>query len=145
MIHEENKEVKKIDNTILENLKEKLKISKENVNILENSHMEKVLERIESKKQAIFLLFQGDFSVNEYNVNKRLCINKNKLTMYDKLANNILAKRVENLLNEMMDKDSKNTRLISVCMDRKFFIEKILEENVEPSSIRNWIENDKEK
>ena len=107
--------------------------------------MEKVLERIESKKQAIFFLFQGDFSINEYNVNKRLCTNKNKLTMYDKLANNILAKRVENLLNEMMDKDSKNTRLISVCMDRKFFIEKILEENVEPSSIRNWIEDDKEK
>ena len=145
MIHKENNEVKKIDNIILEKLKEKLKMSKENVNILEDEQMEKVLERIDAKKQAIFLLFQGNFSTNEYNVNERLEKSRNKLTMYDKLANSILFRRVETLLNQMMDKNVENKRLISVCMDRKLFIQKILDENVEPSTIRNWIEDDKEK
>ena len=42
----------------------------------------------------------------------------------------------------MIEKDEKNGRLVSVCMDRMFFIQRIIQNNIGASLIKSCIEDE---
>ena len=57
-------------------------------------------------------------------------MSKNKISNYDKIANNVILKRIELIFKQIIKRKPENNRLVSVCMDRQLFIEKVLNENV---------------
>lgn len=142
MIEEEDLKVKLIDKKILEELKDNLEIKADNADIIKKEHLDLVLDSIEQKKQAIFSLFNGDFSVNEYNLDGYLNKEETKIPMNDRIANNIILNRVELTFKKIMNIEPEDKRLISVSMDRYLFIKEILKQNVNVAFIKKIIEND---
>ena len=142
MISSENEEVKLIDTKILEKLKENLNIDIQGIE-MEQDIKDKISRIIEMKKQAIYMLFNGDFSVNEYRVNSKLNSKNIELTMCERIANNILSKRIDVVLNNMIENAPNNGRFVSVCMDRKLFMKQILQANVTPDFIYSCTEHEK--
>ncbi len=136
--------VKQIDRRILEELRKKLEIKIENVDIISDVEIGKVLSIIEEKKRGIFLLFHGDFTVNEQNINEKISEMNGESSFYDRIANKLILKRIEKIFNKMMSLEAQNCRLISVCTDRQFFIQKIISENIQTSFIETCI-NDMER
>ena len=68
MLEDERRQVEKIDKLILNTLKDKMKISKDKINIISDNEIEKIFNKINEKMEAIFLLFEGNFSINEMNL-----------------------------------------------------------------------------
>ena len=97
---------------------------------------------IDEKKEVISLLFQGDFSINEKNIECKIKDYETKITPDEQVVNNIISKRVEKIIDQMIEKDEKNGRLVSVCMDRMFFIQRIIQNNIGASLIKSCIEDE---
>ena len=72
MLECENIKVKEIDKKILEMIIRQIDIKTKNVDILNSEQLDKILRIINRKKEIISLLFQGDFSVNEKNIEENL-------------------------------------------------------------------------
>ena len=72
MLECENIKVKEIDKKILEMIIRQIDIKTKNVDILNSEQLAKILRIINRKKEIISLLFQGDFSVNEKNIEENL-------------------------------------------------------------------------
>lgn len=89
--------------------------------------------------KIIFLLFQGDFSLNERNIEEKIEIGRRELNFYDKIANSIILKRVDIVMQKIESIKPLNGQLISVCLDRKLFIQKVLIENISLSFIQKYI------
>ncbi len=142
---DESANEKRIDNIILLELREGLKIKNSAINIISQEELEMVLKKIDEKKRIIFSLFQGDFSVNEKNIGDRIQFVKPQLTFYDNVANNVILSRVEKVMNKLISMNENDNRAISVCMDRKLFIQRILLENVQESFVKKYIEKDVER
>lgn len=142
MNKDEEDKVKKIDKRILTELIKRLEIRKDNVDIISKEEVEKIFQKIDEKKRVIFLLFQGNFSLNEKNISDRMKLRKQQLTLYDKIANNVISKRVEKILDRMIDLHAQDNRTICVCMDRKLFIQRILLENVQESFVKKYVEKE---
>ncbi len=136
----ESNRVKEIDRMILTELIKKLEIRRDSVGIINKEEIEKIFQKIDERKRVIFLLFQGNFSVNEKNISDRMETCKQQLTSYDKIANNIISKRVEKIFNRMMSLHEQDSRTIYVCTDRKLFIQRILLENVQESFVKKYVE-----
>ncbi len=137
----ESKKVKEIDKKIVEELRKNLEMRIESPNIINNNNViskeEKqiILRKIEEKKRAIFLLFQGNFTLNQQNIKERDPKRNQKSDVYDTIANDVILKRVEEIFNRMISQEEQDYRLVSVCSDRKFFIKKIILENIPISFI----------
>ena len=144
MLECENIKVKEIDKKILEMIIRKMDIKTKNVDILTSEQLDKIIRIIDRKKEIISLLFQGDFSVNEKNIEENLQWSNAKPTIYEKIANNIVCKRVEEIMDKLMEQDPQNGRLISVCIDRMLFIQKIISQNVDISAIKKLIPAEKD-
>ncbi len=145
MVKNESDKVKEIDEKIVEELRKNLEMRIESPNIIDDinviSKEEKqiILNKIEEKKKAIFLLFQGNFTLNQQNIKQRAPKRNQKSDVYDTIANNIILKKVENIFNRMISQKEQDYRLISVCSDRKFFIQRIILENIPTSFIEHCI------
>ncbi len=139
MFKNENYRVKQIDRIILEELRKRLEMQVENIEIIKGSETEKILGIIEEKKKGILLLFQGDFTLNERNIKEKIPQENRELSFYEKIANNIILKRISKIFNKIMKLQAKDYRLISVCVDRQLFIQKILSENIQTSFIESCI------
>lgn len=142
MLEKENKIVNEIDKLILSMLKEKMKIKTDKVNILCDNEIKEVTKRINEKMKVIFLLFQGSFAVNERNIEDEIEIIKTDLSSYDKIANNIILKRLDSIFKKIENIDPLNGRLVSVCLDRKLFIEKVLIKNIPLISVEKYIQKE---
>lgn len=91
----------------------------------------------------IFLLFQGDFSINERNIEQEMrAMKKTDMNFYDIIANNVILKRLEATINEIESLGPRDGRLISVCFDRKFFIQRVLQENLSLDFVARYIESE---
>lgn len=145
MLETEKKIIKNIDQLIFNELKEKLKIMEDKSDVLDNNNMKEILKKVNEKKDIIFLLFQGSFSVNERNIEERMQKNKKELNLYDRTANNIILKRVETSIKEIESTAPLNCRIISVCLDRKMFIEKIMKENISLNYVKQYMKEEIEK
>lgn len=144
MLDNEKKMVKEIDKLILDMLKEKMKIKKDKVSIICDDEIKEILKRIDEKMKVVFLLFQGDFSVNERNIEERMEIVKTDLNFYDKIANNIILKRLDSIIEKIENLEPINGRLISVCLDRKLFIEKVLTKNISLFFVKKHIQKERD-
>lgn len=142
MIEYENRNVKEIDKRILEQIQKNLNIKEEGVDILSKEKLKEYLRIIDEKKEVISLLFQGDFSINEKNIECKIKDYETKITPDEQVVNNIISKRVETIIDQMIKKDEKNGRLVSVCMDRMLFIQRIIQNNIGTSLIKSCIENE---
>lgn len=142
MIEYENRNVKEIDKRILEQIQKNLNIKEEGVDILSKEKLKEYLRIIDEKKEVISLLFQGDFSINEKNIECKIKDYETKITPDEQVINNIISKRVETIIDQMIKKDEKNGRLVSVCMDRMLFIQRIIQNNIGTSLIKSCIENE---
>lgn len=142
MIGYENKNVKEIDKRILEKIQKNLNIKEESIDIVSKEKLKEYLRIIDEKKEIISLLFQGEFSVNEKNIECKIKDYETKTTPDERVVNNIVSKRVETIIGQMIKKDEKNGRLVSVCMDRMLFIQRIIQNNVDVSLIKSCIENE---
>lgn len=136
--------VKKIDNKILAELTKKLEMRKDKINIISEEDIEKIFQKIDERKRAIFLLFKGDFQINEKNISDKMIFYKAQSTIYDKIANNIISKRVEVIFDKMMSLDFQDYETLCIYADRKFFIQRILSENIPESFIEKCIEKDEQ-
>lgn len=139
MLKQENSRVKQIDEKILEELRKNLEIRVTNFDIISKKETEKVLGIIKEKKRGISLLFQGDFSVNEHNINVRIPKQKRELSFYDRIANSVILRRIERTFNKLRDLEAQDYRATSVCADRKFFIKKVISENIPTSFIETCV------
>lgn len=145
MVKNESEKVKEIDEKIVEELRKNLEMRIESPNIIKNNNViseeEKqiILNKIEEKKKAIFLLFQGNFTLNQQNIKQRAPKRNQKSDDYDTIANNVILKRVEEIFNRMISNKEKDYRLVSVCSDRQFFIQRIILENIPTSFIKDCI------
>lgn len=139
MLKYENSKVRQIDRKILEELRKNLEIRVSNFDIISKTETEKVISIIEEKKRGIFLLFQGDFSLNEYNINEKIPKQKRELSFYDRIANNVILRRIEKIFNKLRDLEAQDYRATSVCADRQFFIKKIILENIQTSFIESCV------
>ncbi len=142
MIEYENRNVKEIDKRILEQIQKNLNIKEESVDILSKEKLKEYLTMIDEKREVISLLFQGDFSINEKNIECKIKDYETKITPDEQVVNNIISKRVEKIIDQMIEKDEKNGRLVSVCMDRMFFIQRIIQNNIGASLIKSCIEDE---
>lgn len=140
MIREERFFVKEIDEMIKSQLEGKLEIKKEKVNNLEEAEIEKILTIIKEKKNLILALFQGDFSLNEYVIKQKMKKEECQLTSYEKIANRIILKRIDEIFDMITKQQTKSGRLISVCADRQFFIKEVISSNIQKSFIEDCIE-----
>lgn len=145
MLDNEKKKVKEIDKLILDMLKEKMQIKKDKVSIICDDEIEEILNRIHEKAEVVFLLFQGDFSVNERNIEERMEIAKTDLNFYDKIANNIILKRLDAIIGKIENLEHQNGLLVSVCLDRKLFIEKVLTKNIPLFFVEKYIYYNKDR
>ncbi len=136
---EENYKVKQIDRKILEELRENLKIQASNVDIINKAETEEILNIIEEKKRGIFLLFQGDFALNEHIINEKFPKGNRELSFYDRIANNVILRRIGKIFNKMVSLGAQDYRLIAVCADRQFFIQKVISGNIQTSFIESCI------
>lgn len=139
MLKYENSKVRQIDRKILEELRKNLEIRVSNFDIISKTETEKVISIIEEKKRGIFLLFQGDFSLNEYNINEKIPKQKRELSFYDRIANNVILRRIEKIFNKLRDLEAQDYRATSVCADRQFFIKKVILENIQTSFIESCV------
>ena len=142
MIEYENRNVKEIDKRILEQIQKNLNIKEESVDILSKEKLKEYLTMIDEKREVISLLFQGDFSINEKNIECKIKDYETKITPDEQVVNKIISKRVEKIIDQMIEKDEKNGRLVSVCMDRMFFIQRIIQNNIGASLIKSCIEDE---
>ena len=107
MIEYENRNVKEIDKRILEQIQKNLNIKEESVDILSKEKSKEYLTMIDEKKEVISLLFQGDFSINEKNIECKIKDYETKITPDEQVVNNIISKRVEKIIDQMIEKDEK--------------------------------------
>ena len=145
MVKNESEKVREIDEQILEELRKNLKMNIENPSILDNVNVisteekQKILRKIEEKRKCIFLLFQGSFTLNEQNIKEINPKINQKSDVYERIANNVILKRVEKIFNIMISNKEKDHRLISVCSDRHFFIKTVISENIPTSLIESCV------
>lgn len=141
MIKSENYEVKKIDRRILIELTRNLEIKRENIDVLEQIQIDMIFEKISEKKGIIYSLFNGDFSENQQNIKERMHLGKGaELSLYDKVANNVIFKRVSEVFEQIISSNPQNGRVVSVCLDRLFFIQMILAENISINFVKSCME-----
>ena len=140
MIDNERNKVEEIDKSILSELKRRMEIKREPVSVIPDKEIECILKKINEKMEIIHILFQGGFSINERTIEERLEYERQNLTPYDSVANNIILKRLDAAIKTVEDIYPQNGRLISVCFDRKFFIEKVLTQNISLPSIKKYIQ-----
>lgn len=144
MLNNEKRMVKEIDKLIWDMLKAKMDIKKDKVSIICDDEIEEIFKRINEKMKVIFLLFQGDFSVNERNIEEIMGMVKTDLNFYDKIANNIILKRLDTIIEKIENLDPLNGRLVSVCLDRKLFIEKVLAKNISLFFVERHIQKERD-
>lgn len=60
------------------------------------------------------------------------------------MANNIIFKRLNNVMEKINNQKPIDGRLVSVCLDRKLFIEKVLDKNISLSFINKETSKDRE-
>lgn len=140
MLENERNMVEKIDKLILDEFKNIMKIKKDTVSIISDNKIEDILKRINEKMKVIFLLFQGDFSINERIIEEKIALGKRDLNFYDKIANRIILKRLDEAIKKVEKLKHLDGRLISVCFDRKLFIQKVLMKNLSLSFIQKYIQ-----
>jgi hypothetical protein len=137
-------QVKKVDGRIYRLLEKALTINlKDNqINVISDEQMAEVYKRIEAKKKMIFSLFEGSFAENEQIVKQRYFFKKHaEIGMYDTIANHLLAKRINKVLDELIESELSTELDIVIGLDRKFFLNKILDENIEFELARKELDN----
>lgn len=144
MLENERYMVQKIDTLIFNMLKKKMEIRRDKISIISDNDVEEILKKINGKMKIISLLFQGNFSNNERTIEEKIGIATSDLSNYDKIANKIILKRLDSVIAEIEKIDSKNGRLVSVCLDRKLFIEKVLTENIPLHFIDKHIQKERD-
>lgn len=144
MLENERYMVQKIDTLIFNMLKKKMEIRRDKISIISDNDVEEILKKINGKMKIISLLFQGNFSNNERTIEEKIGIATSDLSNYDKIANKIILKRLDSVIEEIEKIDSKNGRLVSVCLDRKLFIEKVLTENIPLHFIDKHIQKERD-
>lgn len=130
MLENERSMVQEIDALILDTLRKKMEIKKDKADMLPEGEIETIINKVNEKMEVIALLFQGDFSLNERILEEKMELGRSNLNYYDKIANNIISKRLEATMQKVETLKPLNGRVISVCMDRKLFIEKVLKDNI---------------
>lgn len=133
------------DKLILKVLKIELDFNKDEVNILKDEKLNILFEKIEQKKQAIFWLLKNDFSFYEYKIGGRISYKNVNADFYDEVANSILSKKINRIFERLLESCKDNGQYISVCMDRKLFINKILDKNVLLEEIKEHISEEVER
>lgn len=138
---------KEIDLQILNDLIVSLDIDEDMdyVNIVSQDFIKSILKSINLKKEAISLLFKGDFSKNEHILRTKLsysAYHPKPLTVYDNIANNIILKKIKSTFETLIEENPKNNMKIAVYTDRQLFLEKLLSENIQPSFIKKCIEQE---
>lgn len=140
MLENERNIVEEIDKLILDEFENIMKIKKDTVSIISDNKIENILKRINEKMKVIFLLFQGDFSINERIIEEKIALGKRDLNFYDKIANRIILKRLDEAIEKVEKLKHLDGQLISVCFDRKLFIQKVLMKNLSLSFIQKYIQ-----
>lgn len=141
IIKDENKKVKEIDKKILEALRRNLELKDKNIEMVSKEEADKILNVIEERKRGIFLLFKGDFSLNEETIKRKFDSKTSETSFYEKVANRVLLKRVDAILDRMINSELDNGRLVSVCADRQFFIQKVFADNIPTNFIEECVNN----
>ena len=140
MIKNESYKIQEIDKKILTELISNLEIKLEDVNIIDTTHVDIILKKIRDKREVIFTLFDGDFSENESSIQRRMPENEcEKLNLHDRVANNVILKRVEEVLESITRGEPEDGRVLSVCYDRLFFIQSILNGNISIDFVKKCI------
>ena len=139
MLENERNIVEEIDKLILDEFENIMKIKKDTVSIISDNKIENILKRINEKMKVIFLLFQGDFSINERIIEEKIALGKRDLNFYDKIANRIILKRLDEAIEKVEKLKHLDGQLISVCFDIKLFIQKVLMKNLSISFIEKYI------
>lgn len=136
---------KQIDTIIFNELNKNLNVDTKNANLVTEEFLNNLLNIILSKKETIRLLFSKNFTLTEHNIKQKLLRNttlEKKPDLYNKIANKILSKRIEQIFNRLMEKNKKDNQFIAVCIDRQIFINTILSQNIESSFIESCLEDD---
>lgn len=129
-----------IDKEILSELMKNLEIKRDNVDIIDSKQIDLIFERIEEKKKIIYTLFKGDFSENERNIQKRMHTHKcTELSFYDKVANNVISKRVKAIIESIICREPKDQSREEMYLSRSSFIESILQNNMSIDFVQNCI------
>ena len=128
-----------IDLKIKKDLEEALNLKIKSIDILPEDELEKIFQVLDLKKDIINLLFEGNFSVNEYNIEEILESHQNASTIYDTIVNKIINKRVDATINKILEEDLDDGELVSVCLDRKLFIKKVMNSNIDKSLIQMYV------
>ena len=81
MLENERNIVEEIDKLILDEFENIMKIKKDTVSIISDNKIENILKRINEKMKVIFLLFQGDFSINERIIEEKIALGKRDLNI----------------------------------------------------------------
>lgn len=130
------------DELILKMLKNGLDINKSGVNILKGEKLSILCERIENKKQTVLLLFENEFAESEFKINCIMNNKNNNSDYYDRVANNILLKRINRIFQKLLEDMEDDGQYVSVCLDRNFFINKVLEKNVSLEDVKKCIKEE---
>lgn len=137
-----SRDTKKSDDLILNQLKKSLNIEigrREKVMILEDGKLMEIYTIIERRKKYIYSLFGENFSEKEQEIKdeistRRKC-QKKKDTL-NRIADNILNKRINKTFDYIMNDDGLNSWTKVVAMDRKLFINFLLEEDFDIENSR---------
>lgn len=127
-------EVKKIDRIIWQRLKKALQVE---FRVKGEEIAEKQLyDRIESRREAILSLFDGNFSENEDLLRGRmeqhgLPKRKHRIDPYSQCANAMIRTRVDATIDELIGEDKDSAMMTSVGIERKTFIDAVLDGNID--------------
>lgn len=131
-------EVNKIDSAICNKLKEALHINLGEVDTegLDDKDVEQLHSKLADRRDAIISLFRGNFAENQNKIREQieaqhLQKRRKGVNRYTKLANKVLKERVDSALDEIIKAKDCSALEASVGIDRKTFIDAVLEENVE--------------
>jgi hypothetical protein len=129
-------QIKEIDEKIHQELQKALEINSEisKTDILSDKQIKKIYQIIENKKKLIFSLFNESFSENEQKVKEHSQMAKpltKENDVYTKIADRILKKRVNQVLDKIIYAKQSTIIEVIVGIDRKVFINQILDEDIE--------------
>lgn len=137
-------EAKRVDNVICQRVKEALQIGiREDGKVrLRSKDIEQLCRELENRKNAVLSLFEGDFPKNQSIIRdqmemERFSKTRPRTSKYSQLANRLIRKRVDTALSEIIRADNCSAIEYGIGIDRKTFIDEILDGNVQIDLNRN--------
>lgn len=133
-------EVKKIDSVICQRLREVLKegFREEDGDV----QGKQLCNKIGARREAILSLFDGSFFENEEELREKIeqqeiGKRRTRIDKYSKLANQMLKEKVDATIEELIGADNCSAIATTVGIDRKTFIDAILDGNIDIDLKRN--------